>query len=87
MDITQAQPGPDLLWYKDSIIYQLHVKSFFDGNGDGIGDFRVFTRNWTTSPRWGLPPSGCCPSSPRRAATMAMTSPTMAMSARLRNDG
>ncbi|MDO1584403.1 maltose alpha-D-glucosyltransferase [Rhizobium oryzicola] len=39
MDITQAQPGPDLLWYKDSIIYQLHVKSFFDGNGDGIGDF------------------------------------------------
>jgi maltose alpha-D-glucosyltransferase / alpha-amylase len=29
----------DELWYKDAIIYQLHVKSFFDGNGDGIGDF------------------------------------------------
>src|SRR5271166_2222723 len=27
------------LWYKDAIIYQLHVKSFFDGNSDGIGDF------------------------------------------------
>jgi hypothetical protein len=27
------------LWYKDAIIYQLHVKSFFDGNNDGIGDF------------------------------------------------
>jgi maltose alpha-D-glucosyltransferase / alpha-amylase len=26
-------------WYKDSIIYQLHVKSFFDGDNDGIGDF------------------------------------------------
>ncbi|MGK2904757.1 MAG: maltose alpha-D-glucosyltransferase [Desulfuromonadales bacterium] len=27
-------------WYKDVIIYQLHVKSFCDGNGDGIGDFK-----------------------------------------------
>jgi maltose alpha-D-glucosyltransferase / alpha-amylase len=26
-------------WYKDAIIYQLHVKAFHDGNGDGIGDF------------------------------------------------
>lgn len=30
----------DRLWYKDAIIYQLHVKSFFDGNNDGVGDFR-----------------------------------------------
>ena len=29
----------DPLWYKDAVIYQLHVKSFFDGNNDGIGDF------------------------------------------------
>ena len=29
----------DPLWYKDAIIYELHVKSFFDGNGDGVGDF------------------------------------------------
>jgi maltose alpha-D-glucosyltransferase/alpha-amylase len=29
----------DPLWYKDAIFYQLHVKSFADGNGDGIGDF------------------------------------------------
>ena len=26
-------------WYKDAIIYQLHVKAFFDANDDGIGDF------------------------------------------------
>lgn len=26
-------------WYKDAIIYQLHVRAFYDGNGDGIGDF------------------------------------------------
>ena len=29
----------DPLWYKDAIIYELHVRSFCDGNGDGIGDF------------------------------------------------
>ncbi|MFD2935282.1 maltose alpha-D-glucosyltransferase [Spirosoma flavum] len=32
---------PDnLLWYKDAIIYELHIKAFRDGNGDGIGDFQ-----------------------------------------------
>src|SRR5687767_3268158 len=29
----------DPLWYKDAIIYELHVKSFFDSNNDGVGDF------------------------------------------------
>ncbi|HEX8462518.1 MAG TPA: maltose alpha-D-glucosyltransferase, partial [Segetibacter sp.] len=29
-----------LHWYKDSIIYELHIKAFCDGNGDGIGDFQ-----------------------------------------------
>jgi maltose alpha-D-glucosyltransferase/alpha-amylase len=29
----------DVYWYKDAIIYQLHVKSFFDSTNDGIGDF------------------------------------------------
>jgi len=30
----------DPLWYKDAIIYQMHVKTFFDSNDDGMGDFR-----------------------------------------------
>ncbi|AAZ97125.1 alpha amylase, catalytic subdomain [Thiobacillus denitrificans ATCC 25259] len=30
----------DPLWYKDAIVYELHVKAFFDANGDGAGDFR-----------------------------------------------
>jgi maltose alpha-D-glucosyltransferase/alpha-amylase len=30
----------DSLWYKDAIIYELPVKSFADGNGDGVGDFQ-----------------------------------------------
>jgi len=31
---------PDSLWYKDAIIYQLHVKSYRDANADGFGDFK-----------------------------------------------
>jgi len=30
----------DALWYKDAIIYQVHVRTFYDSNGDGIGDFQ-----------------------------------------------
>src|SRR5918996_5053229 len=33
----------DPLWYKDAIIYEVHVKSFFDSTNDGIGDFRGLT--------------------------------------------
>ena len=44
---TRAATGPapaaavstDPLWYKDAVVYQLHVKSYMDSNGDGIGDF------------------------------------------------
>jgi maltose alpha-D-glucosyltransferase/alpha-amylase len=35
--VTLPQDG---LWYKDAIIYQVHVRTFHDSNGDGIGDFR-----------------------------------------------
>ncbi|HTS89868.1 MAG TPA: maltose alpha-D-glucosyltransferase [Gemmatimonadales bacterium] len=36
------RPGSaaDPLWYKDAIIYEVHVRCFNDANGDGIGDFR-----------------------------------------------
>jgi len=30
----------DPLWYKDAVIYQVHLKSFFDANDDGVGDFQ-----------------------------------------------
>ncbi|MGI4745428.1 MAG: maltose alpha-D-glucosyltransferase [Janthinobacterium lividum] len=32
-------PIEDPLWYKDAVIYQVHLKSFFDANNDGVGDF------------------------------------------------
>ncbi len=34
---TTGQPEPQ--WYKDAIIYEAHVKTFFDSNNDGVGDF------------------------------------------------
>jgi maltose alpha-D-glucosyltransferase/alpha-amylase len=34
----------DPLWYKDAVLYELHVKAFFDGNDDGIGDFSGLTQ-------------------------------------------
>jgi maltose alpha-D-glucosyltransferase/alpha-amylase len=36
---AEAKLDSDELWFKDAIIYQLHVKAFADSNGDGIGDF------------------------------------------------
>ncbi len=40
MSTSQAPLLNDKLhWYKDAIIYELHIKAFKDANGDGIGDF------------------------------------------------
>ena len=33
-----AQAANDPQWYKDAVIYQLHIKSFYDANNDGVGD-------------------------------------------------
>src|SRR6185312_14553025 len=34
----------DPLWYKDAVIYEVHVRAFFDSNDDGVGDFSGLTR-------------------------------------------
>jgi maltose alpha-D-glucosyltransferase/alpha-amylase len=34
------ESATDPLWYKDAIIYETHVKAFFDSNRDGVGDFQ-----------------------------------------------
>ena len=45
--VADIRPAPrlesDELWFKDAIIYQLHVKAFADSNNDGIGDFAGLT--------------------------------------------
>ncbi len=41
-DPKPTRPGPqidDPLWYKDAIFYELYIRAFADGNGDGHGDF------------------------------------------------
>lgn len=38
--MKKASSVADPLWYKDAIIYELHVRAFSDSNGDGIGDFQ-----------------------------------------------
>ncbi len=38
--MKKACSATDPLWYKDAIIYELHVRAFADSNGDGIGDFQ-----------------------------------------------
>jgi maltose alpha-D-glucosyltransferase/alpha-amylase len=40
LELTQQ----DSLWYKDAIIYELHVRTFVDSNNDGIGDFPGLTQ-------------------------------------------
>jgi maltose alpha-D-glucosyltransferase/alpha-amylase len=37
--VKKAGSATDPLWYKDAILYELHVRTFQDSNGDGIGDF------------------------------------------------
>jgi len=32
--------GRDPLWFKRAVFYEIHIRGFFDGNGDGYGDFR-----------------------------------------------
>ena len=33
----------DRHWYQDAIFYELRVRSFYDADGDGVGDFRGLT--------------------------------------------
>ena len=84
-DRRRRPPAPrdDPLWYKDAVIYQLHVKAFFDSNGDGIGDFRGLTREARLHPATSASTrSGCCRSIRRRCTTTATTSPTTTTSTR-----
>ncbi len=40
---NKAMPETDPLWYKDAVIYELHVRAFSDSDADGTGDFRGLT--------------------------------------------
>ena len=40
-----SDPAPQTVmdWYKDAVIYQLHIKAFYDSDNDGVGDFTGLT--------------------------------------------
>ena len=42
-DGEDALLDDDPLWYKDAVLYEVHVRAFADGNGDGVGDFKGLT--------------------------------------------
>src|SRR4051794_23647387 len=41
---SESQTSEHTLWYKDALIYELHVRAFYDSNSDGIGDFPGLTQ-------------------------------------------
>jgi maltose alpha-D-glucosyltransferase/alpha-amylase len=41
---SESQSSKQALWYKDALIYELHVRALYDSNGDGIGDFPGLTQ-------------------------------------------
>ena len=41
--VTSLLLDDNPLWYKDAVLYEVHVRAFRDGNGDGIGDFQGLT--------------------------------------------
>jgi maltose alpha-D-glucosyltransferase/alpha-amylase len=41
---VHSGPADRAHWYKDAVVYQLHIKAFFDSNDDGLGDFRGLTQ-------------------------------------------
>ena len=77
---VEPQVESDELWFKDAIIYQLHVKAFADSNNDGVGDFAGLTSKLDYLEDSGLLPSGCCRFIRLPAATTVTTFPTTATS-------
>ncbi len=43
LDEQTQSDRQDPLWYKSAVIYEVHVRAFFDSNGDGVGDFLGLT--------------------------------------------
>ena len=42
--VPSPQTRLDPYWFKDAIIYEVHVRAFADSSGDGIGDFPGLTQ-------------------------------------------
>lgn len=42
--VVPVQPAAAENWWQDAVFYEIYVRSFFDSNGDGIGDFNGITQ-------------------------------------------
>ena len=67
-------------WFRDAVIYELHVRAFADSNGDGIGDFDGLTSHLDYLADLGITAIWLLPFYPSPLATTATTSPTTARS-------
>ncbi len=72
----------DPLWYKDAVIYEVHVRAFFDCNDDGIGDFPGLTQKLDYIQDLGVNTIWLLPFYPSPLRTTATTSPTITTSIR-----
>jgi len=69
----------DPAWYKQAIVYELHVRTFHDSDGDGIGDFAGLTAKLDYLQDLGITAIWLLPFYPPRYGTTATTSPTTRM--------
>ena len=60
----------DPLWYKDAIIYEVHVRAFHDSANDGMGDFRGLTQKLDYLQDLGVTAIWLLPFSPRIASLL-----------------
>ena len=65
----------DPLWYKDAIIYEVHVRAFSDSNSDGMGDFRGLGEKLDYLEDLGVTALWLLPFFPLPGKTTDMTSP------------
>ena len=71
-----APLGGSADWYKEAVIYELHVRAFHDGNGDGIGDFKGLIEKLDYLQGLGVTAIWLLPFYPSPFGTTATTSPT-----------
>ena len=64
-------------WWKEAVIYQIYPRSFYDTNGDGIGDLRGIIEKLDYLQELGWMPFGCHRFTIRRTMITVMTSVTI----------
>ncbi len=78
--MKKPSSATDPLWFKDAIIYEIHVRAFADSTPTASATSRASSPSSTTSRSSASPASGSSPSSPRLSATTATTSQTTSTS-------